>query len=123
MKKVLLLLSLALMSAAASAETVTLGTAPCGTLKQCVEVPNDAALDVTIYAGTSYSWVRLYIDGVAFYSPSGNGMVFDNLMFTDPVGNIVYLSGTFSTYKTCVRSGRGQTCLTHWSFLGGTLVR
>jgi hypothetical protein len=118
-----LLLSLMLLSAAASAETVTLGTTTCGTLKQCVEIPNDAALDLNLYASPAYPWVHLYIDGVSFYSPSGNGMTFTNLAFTDPVGNIVYLSATFSTYKTCVRSGRGQTCLTHWSLLGGTITR
>ena len=118
-----LLMLMCFLSPAVFANTAVLGTDDCGTLKQCLSVPNDQGLDISIYAGIQYPWVHLYIDGVAFYAPSGNGMVLDNLAFQDPDGNIVYLSGTFTNYKTCTRSGRGQTCLLHWSFVGGTLAR
>ncbi len=120
MKGLFLLIGL-IAAVAAHAETITLGTDACSVTRQCLEVPNDAALDINIYASPSLPYVSLNVDGVAYSSKTGNGQVLDNVMLTDSVGNIVYLSGTFSSYKTCTRSGRGQTCSTHWSFLGGSL--
>lgn len=113
---------LALLFISAGASAATLGAAECGALKQCISVPNDAALDVSIYAAPQYAWVHLYIDGVAYYAPYGNGMVIDNVPFQASDGRIVWLSATFTNYKTCVKSGRGQTCTLHWSLVTGTLT-
>lgn len=114
------LLLLMFFASAAGAETI-LGADNCGTLKQCISIPNDQGSEISIYAGIQYPWVNLYIDGVRYYSPSGNGMLLDNLLFTDDQGDIVYLSGTFTNFKTCNKTGRGQSCQLHWSFTGGTI--
>ncbi len=70
-----------------------------------------------------HPFVYLYIDGVSYKSLSGNGYALDNLLMQDAGGNIAYLSGTFTSYLACHRTGRGQSCVTHWSFVGGTVVR
>jgi hypothetical protein len=53
-----------MMSGAASAETITLGTDECGIIKQCVNIPNDAAIqflstehrDIRTFTSTSIMW-------------------------------------------------------------------
>ncbi len=131
-----LLLSLTLMSALASAETITLGTVQCGTLKQCIDIPNDNGAVISLYGAPGYPFFYVYIDGVEYVSTvaSGTEMVNVSLQsFTLPdpttpflrqyTGNYAVISGSFSTYRSCSRSGRGQTCLTHWSLVGGTITR
>jgi len=131
-----ILLALCLLAGAASAETITLGTATCGTLKQCVNIPNDTGAAVSLYGAPSYPFFYVSIDGVQYVSTVASGVEMVNVSlqsftFPDPTnpfqkqytGSYAVISGTFSTYRTCTRSGRGQTCLTHWSLIGGTITR
>ena len=110
-------------SVSASAETVTLGTTACGTLKQCIDIPNDAGLSISLYGAPQYPWFFVYIDGVQYRAPVASGFVMDNVEAQAADGSLLTISGTFSYYRTCTRSGRGQSCLLQWSLLGGTLVR
>jgi hypothetical protein len=121
-----------LFSAGVQAETITLGPVGCGILKQCLEIPNDSAVDASIYASPSLPAVNLYLTtydalGVptkrSYRSPAGNGVSFTSLQLQDSAGNIVLLTASFSTFRTCTRSGRGQTCSMHWNLLGGTIVK
>jgi hypothetical protein len=126
MKLLRVLACLMLMPAAVSAagaQTITFAPIGCGTLKQCINVPNDAAADVDMYFAPSYSWLNLYIAGVRYYSPTGNGATITNVPLTaqDGSGTVVILSAQFATYRTCTHSGRGQTCTTHWNLLSGNL--
>lgn len=107
----------------AHADTVTLGPVGCGIVKQCVSIPNDAGLDVSLYGAPGYPFFYLYVDGVQYRSqqPSGTGLTAGIL--TDGTGDVIYLTYAFSTYQTCTRSGRGQHCSTHWQFTGGSLIR
>lgn len=136
MKAILLSLSLLLAAGAASAETITLGTATCGTLKQCADIPNDTGAVISLNGAPGYPYFYVYIDGVQYVAAvaSGTEMVnvsLQSFVFSNPTnpaqkqytGSYAVISGTFSSYKTCNRSGRGQTCLTHWSLIGGTITR
>ena len=130
-------LLLALMvSGAASAETITLGTDECGILKQCVNIPNDAGDTISLYGAPGYPYFYVYIDNVDYVSTvaSGTQMVnvsMQSFVLPDPTnpstkqftGSYLTISGTFTTYRTCTHSGRGQTCSTHWALIGGTITR
>jgi hypothetical protein len=118
-----ILLSLCLLAGAASAETITLGTVTCGTLKQCDDIPNDKAVDLNLIADYMYSSVTLYVDGKPFGSRTGNAKVITNLPLSDGAGNIIYFSGTFSYYLTCSSSGRVRFCNYHWALVGGSITR
>jgi hypothetical protein len=123
MKAILLSLSLFLISGIAAAETITMGTVTCGTLKQCDDIPNDKAVDLNLIADYMYSSVTLYVDGKPFGSRTGNAKVITNLPLNDGAGNIIYFSATFSSYLTCSGSGRAHYCNYHWSLVGGTITR
>lgn len=119
-----ILIALALMgSAAASAETVTLGPDACGIVKQCISIPNDTGLELHLYGAPGYPFFYVYVDGVPYKSTIASGYGGDNVVLADTTGDVIYLTYSFTTYRTCSRSGRGQTCSTHWSLTGGTLVR
>jgi hypothetical protein len=119
-----LLASLALIAAgAAGAETITLGPQSCGILKQCISVPTDTGAAVSIYGAVGYPFFYVTVDGIYYKAAQPSGTVLDTVLVQDPAGNVAYISGSFTTYRTCTRSGRGQTCSTHWQFVGGTVVR
>lgn len=122
MFKSLALVSLLALSGLSQAATINLGPVGCGILKECNNIPNDTAQTISIVAIWSYPNVHLYIDGDRYDSPTGNGYTFDNLLLTDANGNTALLSGSFTTYQTCIRSGRGQHCSIHWQFVGGTVT-
>lgn len=120
-----IVLFLALVAGAANADTVALAPVNCGTVKQCINVPNDKAADVDLYLAPQYTWLSVYVDGVRYYAPAGNGASVANvtLTATDGSGAAIVFSATFGTYRTCVHSGRGQTCSTHWDLTSGSIVR
>ncbi len=134
--KILLAAALLFCSFGAAAETITLGPDECGIIKQCIDIPDDAGAQISLYGAPQYPWFYVYIDGVQFYAPVPSGYVMDNVemqsfILPDPTnplvkqftGKLFTISGTFSTYRTCTRSGRGQTCSTHWNLTGGTVTR
>jgi hypothetical protein len=144
MKKLMVgLMTLALaLAASAKAETITLGPDGCGIIKQCLDIPNDAGLAINLYGAPQYQWFYVYLTDDAgvttnYYAPVASGLVMDNVVmesfyFPDPLdptnkvftGQYITVSGTFSTYRTCTRSGRGQHCSTHYNLnSGGTIVR
>ena len=118
-----LLILMPATAATASAGTIAFAPIECGTLRECINVPNDAAADVDMYFASSYKWLNLYVAGVRYYSPTGNGASIVNVPLTaqDGSGIVVVLSAQFGTYRTCTHSGRGQTCMTHWNLLSGSL--
>ena len=119
-----ILMSLMLMFAgAASAETITLGPDLCGTLKQCVAVPNDTGADVTIDAYRTSTAVNVFIDGVQYTAPTGNEMTIMGLPVYASDGSMALLTATFGTYTVLYRNGRGQRFVTHYNLLGGSIVR
>ena len=120
--KTLLLTLLALLSVPAFAETITLGPDNCGIIVQCLNIPNDAALDIDLFAYPTYDHATLYLDGVQ-YTGSNTIPLYDSVPFSSDDGTTVLLSATFTTYRTCVRSGRGQHCSTHYQLTGGTITR
>lgn len=123
MKGFILAMMLA-FSGAASAETITLGPDNCGTLKQCISIPNDAAADVSFYGSTaSNAGFTLYINGVQYSAQTGDGFSIVSVPAVAADGSVALLSANFTTYRTCVRSGRGQHCNTHWQLTDGTIVR
>lgn len=136
--KMMLLLPLLAVCGLANAGTINLGPESCGTLKQCYAVPTDTGDAVQFNMGTGYSWVYLTLNGEQFYGTgvSGWSLIYDNLVmnsfyFPDPTnpllkvytGHQLLLSATFSTFRTCNHVGRGQSCLTHWNLLGGTITQ
>ena len=121
--KSLIIAAALLVGAPALAETIDLSPAFCGNTKICVSVPNDAGANVDIYAYPVYPGVHVVLDGVQYDSPNGNTNPIANLQLVASDGTSVTLSATWTSYRSCVRSGRGQACYTHWSLVGGTLVR
>ena len=107
------------------AETIALAPIDCGIVKQCVNVPNDIAADVDLYLAPQYSSMNVYIGGVRYYSPVGNGASIANVSLTavDGSGAMITMSGEFGTYKTCTHSGRGQTCSIHWNLKSGSIQK
>jgi hypothetical protein len=118
------------------AGTVTLGPQNCGLVKQCIEIPNDAGLDISLYGAPGYPYFFLYVDNVSYVANVPSGTTIDAVSMqsfinpdpTNPAlreytGSFLILSGSFSTYLTCVRSGRGQHCSTHWNFIGGSITQ
>jgi len=77
------------LSSVAMADTITLGPVSCGTLKQCYTIPNDAALDINLFAGTgagsgstlqyplaAHRWFDRPITEVSLYTkPSGPTLI------------------------------------------------
>lgn len=118
-----LLLILLTLCGVAYADTVTLGPDDCGTLRACVSVPNDAAVDVSIYANPSYPAFAVFVDGVKYSAAAGNARDIVAAPATAPDGSVVLLTASWTTYRTCTHSGRGQYCLTHWQLTGGTISR
>ncbi len=127
---------LAIFSSVAGAATITLGPDACGTLKQCLDIPNDAGAAIALYGAPGYPWFYVFVDGVEYYAavPSGYSMdsvSMQSFVLPDPTqpsvkqftGSYLTISGAFTTYRTCTRSGRGQYCSTHWQFTGGRIER
>ncbi len=120
MKGLALLLLLACGSASAS--TITLGPSDCGIVKQCNNVPNDAAADIDLYGAPQYQFFYVHLDGVLYKANQAMGFSGDHVLATDPSGNVLYITYSFTTYVTCIRSGRGQHCSSHWVLTSGATI-
>jgi hypothetical protein len=124
MMKRLILAAALTASLSAKAETITLGPSNCGTLKQCIDIPNDAGVSLNLYGAPTYPYFYVIIDGDSFKSAVPSGTAGTDVTLADAAGNVISLTYTFSSYKTCTRSGRGQYCLNHYALnSGGVLVR
>ena len=132
MRRIILLIATSLIAVAAHAETIMLGPVDCGLVKQCLDTPNDAAIKVDIYGAPGYPYFYIYLtdyadDGtpttVSYKATQPSGGGFNNALLTAADGRTIAATGGFGTYVTCVRSGRGQHCSTHWSFTGGSIAR
>lgn len=110
---------LCLVALPAQAETtVTLGPIGCGITRQCLKIPNDAGMEIALSSsqlpgGQQY----LYVDTVLYSGVNSSPAV----LYSD-AGGWLTLNTSWSTFRTCTRSGRGQHCSTHWQLLGGTVV-
>lgn len=118
-----------LVMGAAKAETIN-STAPvdCGTLRQCAVVPNDAGESVTaLDAAAQYGRVLVTINGVTYDSglyvvlPMGDS--FANVLLYGSDGSSARISASYTSYRTCNHTGRGQSCVTHWTLATTTIVR
>lgn len=121
-----LLVVLALFVTSAHAGTITLGTVDCGTLRQCYSVPTDTGDTVTFISGASSYYAYLTIDGVTYKGypvlPLGT-LTFASFPMAAGDGRVALLSATFTNYRTCTTSGRGQTCVYHWALVSGTIAQ
>ncbi len=132
--KALLAFLISIAAGLAQAGTITLAPQACGALKQCIEIPNDDGVPISIYGAPGYPYFYVTIGETLYYSSVASGMAFDNVelqsftwsngvgsqkIFT---GQLATLNGGLSVYRTCQRSGRANSCTAHWQFGGGTLV-
>jgi hypothetical protein len=108
----------------ANAETITLEKSPCGTVRNCANVPNSAGVDIDILASTAYSNAGIYIDGNGPYvGPNPRNGPLDGVFYTVS-GEWVQLSQvTFSSTSRLVGVGRGQHWVTNWVLESGTVTR
>jgi hypothetical protein len=134
MRQILLLIAASLFAFSAPAQTnpIALGPVGCGIVKQCIDIPNDAAIKVDLYGAPGYPYFYIYLtvyaeDGspttVSYKASQPSGSGFSNALLTAADGRTIVASGAFTTFLTCVRSGRGQHCSTHWNFTGGSIIR
>jgi hypothetical protein len=147
MKRMFFGLVLSLVAGLAIADTINLQPEQCGTLKQCIAVPNDSTTTVDIYGAPGYNWFYVYLTDVdaagvphtveyraevaSGVAPLANVPMIPGSLVCGPQcvwvpsgqPSILFNSDGFTSYRTCNRSGRGQYCITHWSFLGGSIVR
>lgn len=121
MFKKLLLIAALLFGSSAFASTITLQPVACSVSRICTSVPNDAGVNVEIAAYFVYPSVHVYVDGIEYTAARGNGNPISGLVLYASDGSYVVLSTSWSTYRTCTHSGRGQYCLTHWTLTGGTI--
>ena len=128
--KYLALLAL-LFAGLANAETINLTTSTCTPQRYCVTVYNDAdpAVGVTVAANVSSPAVTVYVNGIAYSSPSGNAPVTLNtpvaiveLTLTNDAGEAIVLNATFYGTRVLHRSGHNYWT-TRWTLLDGTIVR
>lgn len=118
MKKLFAAALLALgLSTMAQAETITLEESGCGVTRYCLSINNDANADIALYAGPTFANQALYLNGIMYTGPNVSPSV---LYATD--GTWVTLTTTFFTYRTCLSSGRGQHCSTHYILTEGSIV-
>src|SRR6266705_2465583 len=111
--KILLAAALLFCSFGAAAETITLGPDECGIIKQCTDIPNDAAATIDLYGAPQYQFFYVSLNGVLYKANQASGFAGDSVPMFDPNGDVIYITYSFSTYRTCVTSGRGQHCSTH----------
>jgi hypothetical protein len=114
------------LAGAANASLIELGTTDCGTLRQCYSIPTDTGDAVTFINGTASYYAYLTVDGVVYRGypvlPLGTS-VFTSFPMTAADGSVALFSATFTSYRTCTTSGRGQTCVYHWALVNGTVQR
>ena len=121
-KKLFLGLMLSVGMSAAMAGTINLGPIGCGNGRVCTNIPTDTG-DVVTFSAPYGNWAYLYVNGKAYKSPSMEMLTsFDNYQMQAMDGSIALVTANYSTFRTCVRSGRGQTCTTHWNLLGGSVL-
>jgi hypothetical protein len=116
------------LSQIAKADTITLGSADCGTLRQCAVVPNNASVSVTaLDAASQYGRVLVTIDDVTYdtglWVVYPMGASFSNVRLIGSDGTSIQLSAVYTSYKTCNQVGRGQSCGTHWTLVSGSIAR
>ena len=119
MKTLFASLALAATALCAQAETITLSTMYCGTARNCANVPNDTGADVDIYAGTSYSAMAVYIDGVLYSGPNTPSYS----VLTNSSGQAVVAQIVYSTRVVKVNNGRAHYSITHYTLVSGSLAR
>lgn len=135
--KLLLMTALLLAGAMASAETIDLQTTGCGATRYCTTVYNtaDPAVGITIDARTSAVSVTAYVNGVRYYSPSGNASTtvtqsgqpaqpvsITDLTLTADDGSSIVLNATFTGVRTLHRSGHNYWT-TQWTLVSGSVER
>ena len=111
-----LILSVAAFAAQAQT-TIILGPDGCGLNRQCIDIPNDGAVDLSLYSSPTAVNQYLYVDGVQYAGVNASPSV----MYA-PDGSWLTLETAWTTYRTCTKSGRGQHCSTHWGLTGGTVT-
>lgn len=117
-KKILAGLAFCLIGLTAQAQTtVTLGPDGCGLNRQCVDIPNDAGLELSLYSSPTAANQFLFVDSVMYTGQNTSPSV----MYASD-GSYLTLNTAWSTYRTCSSSGRGQHCSTHWQLTGGTVT-
>ena len=134
------LLAVLALLASFQASAFTLLPTDCGTLRQCLDVPNDGNVTVSVYGPTSHPWMWVTITtagdpdhGIppvttSYYAPtpvSGDqvGLVMQSATLNGQTGQIIYtglgsitFSGTWTTRRTCTKY-----CVTHWTLTGGSI--
>ena len=129
MKKVLFGLILSLCALTAQAQTtVTLDPTGAYQANGCIYAPaNDAGLSISWFCGTNrYGRVSTTIDGV-FYDSGLYALPAYSLSFSDVAlyganGVTIHATASYYTTRNCVRTGRGQSCTTHYLLAAGDLV-
>lgn len=103
----------------AKAETITLAETPCGGVRNCINVANDAGADIDLYASTAYPKASIYIDGQGPYvGPNSLNGPLDGVFYTT-TGEWVQLSGvTFESHRKLTKPWT-----TTWKVTGGTVTR
>ena len=122
MKTVLALIAMMGLTASVSAaETINLGPVGCGLTRYCV--PQTDTGDVVTLSAAYGNFTHLSVNGVDYAS---TGQVYLNDYLSFPLyaadGSQVLLTASFSTFRTCTKSGRGQHCSLHWNLTGGSVV-
>ena len=121
-----LLALLALFSATAHAETVTLGSESCTATNICFSVPNDKGVEIDyISVSTTYGRLTMQANGVMYdsglYAVAGLNQT--NAVLYAPDGSSALVTVQFSvTTGKCYQSGRVRVCPRYVTLLGGTLV-
>lgn len=121
MKGLLLGLTMMFAIGTAHAGTVTLDGEVCTNSKICYAIPNDAGDEIDLYAVVTHPFVYLYVNGDQYKGTLPGSYPYpsniENLLMQDPLGNILYLTATFSHRTTCTRY-----CTVQWTLVGGSIV-
>lgn len=121
------LILLVFLGGVANADVVTLYESGCANTRTCVDVENDAGLNIAIYdqvstpAGANHA-VYVIIDNVRFYAPYGAGASIVDLSLFDDQGRQIVLDASFTGYRHYV-GGRGGHWVTTWTLTTGTITR
>jgi hypothetical protein len=104
-----------------AADPITLQDTECATPgAQCGTVAPGITLAYMPYYNQPYGRLTLVVNGVTYTSATQYSAT--------PEGGVVYANGqpltvttVFATWQTCTRTGRGQSCLTHWELKSGSV--
>lgn len=116
MKTLIASIALLLICAAAQAD-IPLQDTQCGTLAQCANpAPGMDYLDYSVLHGR----LIVSINGVTYDSGLNNATLEGGAVYAAN-GQSHMVTTVFATWRTCTRSGRGQTCLTHYELKSGSV--